>query len=152
MRLLTYQFLLFAEGLCPTFEDVEGCQEGLQWWPQIAPKIFAENEAKYVCKSIDSSCEFSAKTWDCETCVSHIFDLSRIMSSETAAANVVNDLSGPYFCQSLELDLDEIQIEVCRIYINDFIPKALQLLFPLPLVQDAEDSCSYYFGLCNPLV
>ena len=142
--------LFLQDAICPFEEDMEGCKTGIAtWWGPISKKIYVEMGAEHVCKAIDQTCDFSlAKTWDCQTCLHDVWAFANVMTSEAAAVDLVNDLSGPYFCQSAELALDESQIEECQVYIEEFLPKALQLLFYLPSEEDASATCKLYYGLC----
>ena len=142
--------LFLQNAICPFEEDMEGCKTGIAtWWGAISKKIYVEKGAEHVCKAIDQTCDFSlTKTWDCQTCLHDVWAFANVMTSEAAAVDLVNDLSGPYFCQSAELALDESQIEECQVYIEEFLPKALQLLFYLPSEEDASATCKLYYGLC----
>ena len=142
--------LFLQNAICPFEEDMEGCKTGIAtWWGAISKKIYVEKGAEHVCKAIDQTCDFSlAKTWDCQTCLHDVWAFANVMTSEAAAVDLVNDLSGPYFCKSAELALDESQIEECQVYIEEFLPKALQLLFYLPSEEDASATCKLYYGLC----
>ena len=44
--------------------------------------------------------------------------------------------------------LDSNQIEVCIKYLNDFMPKALKLLFTMPDEAMARSDCQYFFDQC----
>ena len=142
--------LFLQDAICPFEEDMEGCKTGIAtWWGAISKKIYVETGAEHVCKAIDQTCDFSlAKTWDCQTCLHDVWAFANVMTSKAAAVDLVNDLSGPYFCQSAELALDESQIEECQVYIEEFLPKALELLFYLPSEEDASATCKLYYGLC----
>ena len=108
-----------------------------------------EKGAEHVCSAIDQTCDFSlSKTWDCQTCLQDVWAFANVMTSEAAALDLVNDLSGPYFCQSPDLDLNESQIGQCQAYLRDFLPKALKILFFIPSEEDASSTCKYYYDLC----
>ena len=87
------------ELLCVDYEDFEGCHTGIAtWWPMIARKIFVEVGAEHTCKAIDPTCDFSlVKAWDCEACKKDVFAVAQVLTSDAAAADLVNDLSGIYF-------------------------------------------------------
>ena len=142
--------LLLQDLICPFEEDIEGCKTGIAtWWGPISKHIYVEKDAEHVCSAIDQTCDFSlAKTWDCQTCLHDVWAFANVMTSEAAAVDLVNDLSGPHFCQSPDLALDESQVQQCQVYLKDFLPKALKLLFFLPSEEDASFACNLYFDLC----
>ena len=143
--------LFLQDAICPFHpDDMDGCKKGIAtWWGPIAKKIFVEIGAQHVCNAMNCNSEdFSIKTWDCNTCISDVLNFANVMTSDFAAQDLVTDLSGPYFCQSQELALDQLEIEKCQNYVKDFLPEALQVLFSVPSEDAARGTCLYYFGLC----
>ena len=70
------------------------------------------------------------------------------MKSQPAKDDLVEDLSGPRFCQSPDLSLDTEEVQVCQNYIKIFIPLALDVLFD-PENADVQGICFYYYdGIC----
>ena len=141
--------LYLQDVLCPTYQDLDRCKTGIaNWWGRIAQRLFTEKNAEHVCQEIESNCIFSAKTWDCDTCLQDVLSFAKVMTSESLTEDLVYDLAGHNFCQSEELALDQSQIEDCQSYIKDFLPKALHVLFSVPSEEDARGTCTYYFDLC----
>ena len=70
------------------------------------------------------------------------------MCSPMAASYIIADFSGEYFCQDPELALDSNQIENCMKYLQDFMPKALELLFYMN-EDTARSNCQYFYDQCN---
>ena len=141
--------LLLQDLICPIEEDIEGCKTGIAtWWGPISRHIYVEKGAEHVCSAINQTCSSLSKTRDCQTCLQDVWAFANVMTSEAAALDLVNDLSGPYFCQNPDLDLNESQIGQCQAYLKDFLPKALKILFFIPSEEDASSTCKYYYDLC----
>ena len=141
--------LFLQDVICPSEVDIEGCKTGIAtWWGPISKHIYVEKGAEHVCSAINQTCSSLSKTWDCQTCLQDVWAFANVMTSEAAALDLVNDLSGPYFCQSPDLDLNESQIGQCQAYLRDFLPKALKILFFIPSEEDASSTCKYYYDLC----
>ena len=93
--------------------------------------------------------DYSDEVWNCDFCKKYMFAFMYAMTSDRISNYLTNDLSGPYFCESPELGLDQSQIEVCQSYVTDIMGKALKILFPMPNESGAAGVCNYYFGLCD---
>ena len=70
------------------------------------------------------------------------------MTRPMAASYIIADFSGEYFCQDPALALDSNQIEKCMKYLQDFMPRALELLFNIPDEATARSNCQYFYDQC----
>ena len=73
----------------------------------------------------------------------------QVMSSETFALKVVNELNGEMLCEDPSLALDGDQIRDCKIFTKTFVPIALQQLFNVEgKTVYPEMWCKEIFDIC----
>ena len=85
------------------------------------------------------------KVWDCETCKKDLVEVAHGINCPENMAKVVELLQGPAFCQS-GLANEEGE-EICRSFVQDFVPAAAKALSDDMVYYDAE-TCSDVFGVC----
>jgi hypothetical protein len=137
--------------VCPELD--RGCEVGVNnWWDEMAMVVFSSNVAARVCSNINPECNAALiKAWDCDTCMAHVMDVGRILSSDQTVLMATEAFQGKYLCMDESLGLDADQIEVCQGYVQDFVPLAFPALFDdLEDMETASFVCEEEWDLACP--
>ena len=148
--------------LCQTLDDPKACMKGVAtWWPKIVDVVFADEVATSICyypSKNDSttnlkqepacSSALQLKKWDCPTCKSRIQTLTAFGVSGIAREFFTERLSGPAFCENPEHMLTNEQLIICKIYVQSFIPSALQQIFGAYSFASQDVCHDVFYGVC----
>ena len=89
-----------------------------------------------------------AGAWDCDTCLTDVIAVSAVWNSAEAAQGIADGLSGPGFCESPDLGLDEEQLAVCKNYVQTAGPLGFQFIFRAVAQYNLEFYTELY-GVCQ---
>ena len=146
-----------VDRLCQTLDDPKACMKGVAtWWPKIVDVIFADEVATAICyypsknESLkqEPACSSKLKKWDCPTCKSRIQTLTAFGVSGIARDFFIERLSGPEFCENPDNMLTNDQMIICKIYVQSFIPTALQQIFGAYSFASQDVCHDVFYGVC----
>ena len=88
-------------------------------------------------------------TWDCNTCISDVSAVSDLMASDISLQNIVVALQGDGFCEDPSMELNENQVETCKMFIKDFLPPCVKAVMEM-LKTRSDEACNEFFdGICK---
>ena len=144
------QKTLLKTNVCPTYgNDSVGCETGVDsWWEGIMNSLADWDELPgEICAIINPTCSPTVRAWNCATCKGDIGAVADALKDPTLQTQILDYLDNTGFC----VDFTGDDGDACRLWMDDFIPKALPEL-STSLKTDANENrycAALYVGTCD---
>ena len=111
------------------------------------------NFRNYRLKTIPFIFEIFVRTfcglWDCDACMEDVYQLSMIYSTPEAIEGWLTSLKGQKICKNPSLNLNEVEVEACINFIQEYFPLAVKSLETTIRENKREICRSWYDGVCE---
>ena len=140
------QIILLNSAVCSEFDDIQGCQQGVQaWWPRMNAIMFNYADIPYICKHWNNFCDLP-KVWNCEMCKAQIQAFAGLWLDPNIINSFVRKFQDVALCNGMDLETE--QVEFCQAMVEQFVPLAFKALFE-GMQNDAARWCHFHFdGVC----